>query len=414
MRQSYFRWCLAVGMLLAHAPFPLCAQESPIAQESALIPPWGQDLDEESPSARTRKREEVRERPHRVRFDADYLLWWTKTNRIPQLLTTGPTTDPRPGSLDSAFTRVIYGDAIDFEDRTGGRFTLEAPWRGSEVWSVSATYFLLGARDVGAERSSAGNPILARPFFNVIDNREDSSLTTYPGLASGSISIISDSFLHGAEANVHCAWWPGEPMRVTLLAGFRYLDLHENLTILEISTIDPAAAQLAGRSITVWDRFEGGNEFYGGQVGARLDWVQARWLLSVTPKVALGSVRENLTIRGRTTIDTAPATDVPVGLLALASNSGRTSQSAFAVVPEISAKFGVRVSERLTLFGGYTFLAWTEIVRPGDNVDRNLNPNLIPTSARFGGPGVPAQPANLFRTSDYWAQGMTLGIEFRY
>jgi len=105
---------------------------------------------------------------------------------------------------------------------------------------------------------------------------------------------------------------------------------------------------------------------------------------------------------------------VPAGLLALATNSGRSSRNDFAIVPEISANLGLRITERLTLFGGYSFMYWSSVVRPGDQIDRRLNPNLIPTSGTFGGPAIPALPAVPFRTTDYWAQGMMWGLEFRY
>jgi len=113
-------------------------------------------------------------------------------------------------------------------------------------------------------------------------------------------------------------------------------------------------------------------------------------------------------------IDTTPVTDVPAGLFALSTNSGSFSRDRFAVVPEVSAKLGLHISERLLIFGGYSYIYWSNVVRPGEQIDRNLNPNLIPTSATFGGPAVPRQPAASFQTSDYWVQGMIFGFEFRY
>lgn len=410
MRLPFFiSWLFALGVLASCALGPLAAQESP------LVPPWGQDLEDERPApVEMANAGEPAERRHKVLFGAEYLLWWTKTSRIPPLLTTGPTSDLRPGAIDSEFTRILYGDAVDFEDRHGGRFSLEIP-RGEGAWSIGLVYFFLSSRDVGLERDSPGNPVLARPFFNVLNQQEDSSLTTYPGFASGAVSIISDSVLHGGEANIQVGWQRAETVHLTLLAGFRYLDLHENLTILETSVLDPAAPIVqAGQTITVWDRFEGRNDFYGGQVGAILEVRQPRWILHLASKVALGNVHETLRIRGRTTVHADPMFDEPAGLLALATNSGTSSRNAFAVVPEVTAKLGLRLSERCTFFGGYTFMAWTDVVRPGDQIDRNLNPNLIPTSSTFGSPAIPAQPTRFFRTSDYWAQGMTLGFEIRY
>ena len=54
-------------------------------------------------------------------FSASYLLWWIKAANVPPLLTTGPTTDPRPGSLDSIFAMIRFGDEIDGQERHGAR-----------------------------------------------------------------------------------------------------------------------------------------------------------------------------------------------------------------------------------------------------------------------------------------------------
>jgi len=113
-------------------------------------------------------------------------------------------------------------------------------------------------------------------------------------------------------------------------------------------------------------------------------------------------------------IDTTPVTDVPAGLFALSTNSGTLSRDRFAVVPEVSAKLGLHISDHLMIFGGYSCMFWSNVVRPGEQIDRNLNPNLIPTSVTFGAAATPRQPAASFQTSDYWMQGMIFGFELRY
>jgi len=414
MRIHLLILALFAGLLFEQMAGSACAQESP------LVPPWGRDLDEVDPAAEQGHKESApahrdeSEQRRPWRFTADYWLGWTKNDRIPVLLTTGPTDDPRAGALGREFTRIFYGDAVDFEERHGGRFTLEVPLGATGDWSLAAGYLFLDSRTVGPRELSPGSPILARPFFNVVDKQEDSSLVTYPGLAGGSIAIRSDSLLQGAEANLLRAVRREEHSFVALLVGLRYLKLDENVTITEAARLSNRAPKFPGSNVSVYDRFGADNDFFGGQIGGHFELTYHRWTLAVTSKVALGNVHESILIRGRTTIDTAPATDEPAGLFALATNSGRFSRNTFAVVPEVSGKIGFRVSERLSVFGGYTILYWNRIARPGEQIDRNLNPNLIPTSTKFGGPADPPQPATLFRTNDYWAQGMTWGVEFRY
>src|SRR5579872_32888 len=55
---------------------------------------------------------------------AEYLLWFTKTGRVPPLLTTGLNTDKIPGALGNADTRVLFGGELDYHERNGGRFSL--------------------------------------------------------------------------------------------------------------------------------------------------------------------------------------------------------------------------------------------------------------------------------------------------
>ena len=62
------------------------------------------------------------------------------------------------------------------------------------------------------------------------------------------------------------------------------------------------------------------------------------------------------------------------------SNIGHFSQSQFAVVPEIGVKLGYQLTPNLRLQAGYNFLFWSNVVRPGQQIDTSVNPNL--TAAR--------------------------------
>ena len=54
-------------------------------------------------------------------------------------------------------------------------------------------------------------------------------------------------------------------------------------------------------------------------------------------------------------------------------------------------------------------------VRPGDQVNRTVNPNFVPVSQQFGTlTGTALQPAPSFQRTDFWVQGINLGLEFRY
>src|SRR5205085_7781044 len=98
--------------------------------------------------------------------------------------------------------------------------------------------------------------------------------------------------------------------------------------------------------------------FYGGQLGARMEFERKRWTLSVLGKVALGVSHQIANIRGHTNIDTTPAIAQDGGLYAVSSNSGRFTHNAFAVVPEANINLQFRLTDNIRLFAGYTFLYW--------------------------------------------------------
>jgi hypothetical protein len=63
---------------------------------------------------------------------------------------------------------------------------------------------------------------------------------------------------------------------------------------------------------------------------------------------------------------------------------------------------------------GYNFLYWSSVVRASDQVNRIVNPTQVPSSQAFGVAVGPAQPRSDLRSTDFWAQGLNFGLEFRY
>jgi len=350
---------------------------------------------------------------HRLWFRAEYLLWWIKDSNIPPLLTTGPATDPRPGALDSSNTSILFGGGgQDNKNRSGGRFFAGCWLTDEDSVGVEAGYFFLGPRAIGTFESSPGNPVRARPFVNVNAGMQDSSLVAYPGLIGGSVRIQAPSFLQGAEANMVTAVGQANHLRLEAFLGFRYLNLGEGLHIDENDLVSPMSPQLPGQPIPISDRFDVQNNFFGGQLGARADFRWKRCTLNILAKVALGETYETVSIHGSTQIGTRPA--VSEGFLALSSNSGRFSHNGFTVVPEVNVSIGFQITESLRAFAGYSFLYWSQVARPGDQVDLGLNENLVPTSTTIGAGGGLPRPAFAFHTTDFWAHGINLGLEFRF
>ncbi len=359
---------------------------------------------------------------------AEYLLWWLKSENNPALVTTGPTATggvlaPGSGAV------VLFGDrGFNDELHSGGRFTAGLWLNDCQTCGLEADFFFLGKRSDTFTAGGSGAPgsaLIARPFFDTLLGIPSSELVAFPGLLSGSVSVRERSGFNGWDVNmVHCCINTCT-CSLEWLAGFRALELDDSLTIHEDITVLPGIAALPGlptfpfipgNRILVTDKFDTQNYFYGGQVGLRGEARFGRLFVNGRGLVALGETHEVVGISGGTSILTPAGTlTLPGGLFALSSNSGRHTRDQFAVVPEIDLNVGVQVTQALRLFVGYTWIYWSDVVRPGDQINTAINPTLVPTSLPFGAPatGAPA-PLFHFRSTDFWAQGINLGVEFRY
>jgi hypothetical protein len=203
---------------------------------------------------------------------------------------------------------------------------------------------------------------------------------------------------------------------VDFLAGFRYLELDEGLTIQENLTLLPTAPANAGTTFGLADEFTTHNRFYGGQIGARGEYWKGKAFVNLYGKVALGETQETISINGLTII--TPPGGTPTahagGLLALPTNSGHFTRDEFAVVPEIGINVGYQVTDHLRAFVGYTFLYWSDVARPADQIDLAINGTQVPTNLGSGKLVGPARPAVNLNSTDFWAQGINFGLEFRY
>ncbi|MCI0682644.1 MAG: BBP7 family outer membrane beta-barrel protein [Gemmataceae bacterium] len=208
------------------------------------------------------------------------------------------------------------------------------------------------------------------------------------------------------SAPEHCC---GCCYRVDLLAGYRFLSLDEDLTISEIEIGTGPDDPLRGVPFFIDEGFSASNDFHGGQIGVIAEWARCRTFVRLVGKVALGGNSRTVTINGVTRVDgLAPETG---GFLALPSNIGRYTSTEFAVVPEVGLTLGYQLTPRLRVMMGYSFLYWTNVARPGDQIDLAVNTSQPPLGNGLVGQ---ARPASSFGDSDFWAHGLSFGFEFRY
>ncbi len=354
----------------------------------------------------------------RLWFEGDVLLWWIKDSRMPPLVTTSPQSSL--GVLGQPGTAVLFGGNLDNENQLGGRFRAGLWLDDCHALGVETGFFFLGQRSNDFLTGSGGDRLLARPFFNAAFGAQDAEQVAnlaVPSLPSllplgGRVGVTATSRFWGLEANGTHQLWRDGGSGVALLAGFRYLRLDEGLGIDEDLQVPESSPESAGTRFRLDDSFSTCNNFYGGQVGGRGELVRGRWSLDVLGKVALGVSEQRAEVRGATLVTQPGAAPQAFtgALLALPTNIGKYDRDEFAVVPEVGVNVGYRVTRQLRVRAGYTFLYWSSVARPGDQINVAVNSTQIPPGVLRG----PAQPAFSFKGTDFWAQGVNLGIEYEY
>ncbi|HZT81310.1 MAG TPA: BBP7 family outer membrane beta-barrel protein, partial [Gemmataceae bacterium] len=348
---------------------------------------------------------------------AEHLLWNIRPSRLPPLVTTGVAQGGGvSGNLGGPGTAVLFGgSSVDNEDFSGGRFTAGWWFGEAQRWGVEGSFLFLGQRSVRFSESSAGGFVLARPFFNLNTGQEDREVVAAPGLSAGAVGVGLSSRLLGAELNALRNVWCGPYFRADLLGGFRYLNLTERLSVSENVLVLPTADNpFAGDQFFVLDQFGTSNNFYGGQLGVSATGTWRRWSLNLRTKVALGDTHQAIRIAGLQQLTSPTGVQAfPGGLLALPSNNGYFTRDRFSVVPEVGVNLGFQATSNLRLFVGYTFLFWSNVARPGDQVDRVLDVSQVPNRPSPP-PRVAARPAVPFKETGFWAHGVNFGLQFTY
>lgn len=362
----------------------------------------------------------------------EYLLWWQDGMDLPPLVTSsvGPNVPAtQSGVLGQATTRTLFGgDDVLTDNFDGGRLRFGVWLDKCHTWGLGAEYFSIGSESEGFSQTSTGDPTLSRPFFNTETNQEDAQLVAFPGIVTGNVTATATSRLSGAGVHLRhlrnccegctsglfCGCAGHFCSRTEAIFGYRGLQLTESITIQEDLVSNDTGNP---GSFDIMDRFETRNQFNGFDIG----WLNRRtrgfWTLDTSLRLAIGNNKQTVRVNGSTEITDPSATPnvqtFEGGLLTQnPGNIGVFERNEFAVVPELGATLGYQLTDHLRATIGYTFIYWSNVVRPGDHIDRDVNPNLIP-------PQVPpiagaARPGFEFDTTDYWVQGLSFGGEYRW
>ena len=344
--------------------------------------------------------------------DAEYLYWTT-------------TSIPEPVPLVTEGASVVLGKKnISSEWRSGGRFKLGCsfddclPLERCNVVGIDVCYLFLPRFSKKMEVVSnglEGSPNYNIPFFNVLTNEEDSKPLSLTGVFAGTGTLKVHNSIQGAEINGYLNIEEGNHLEYGLLAGFRYFNLTESVAFHVNSpyTLNP----------DVWiteDSFHARNNFYGGQIGVNTSVNYCNFFADATLKIALGAICKEASISGHLlTNDFTNRTKVqkfPGGYFTMPTNIGHQSQTSFSVMPEVNLNIRYLFTDYLKLTVGYTFIYVSEVLRAGNEINRNINPTqsvTIEDSPNATLVGEAAPQARL-KSSSFWTQGINAGVEFNF
>lgn len=360
-------------------------------------------------------------------FRSDIVLGWS--NRAPlatPLVTTGPANDPRPGALGPANPNTVVlfgGNGLNFGTNLGYRLEAGMFLDDRERCSFDVSWLGMATEtdNFRAASDAAGNPVVARPLVLANTGESSSFITTYPGATAGATQVNASSTFWNLDANLRNHQYWNSNVRTDVSIGLRFASLRERIQVRDsIVLINDGALAFnqiplfAGDQIQVTDLFRTSNQFYGTQFGSSATYTSEFLAASAFAKLGIGFNDRDTNIEGSTYANSATLGTglAPGGILAQVTNIGDRHSYAFAVVPEIGIDLCCKIHRNISVTTRYSALYWTNVLRPGDLINPNVNVILPPLGP--GGSGGPSQPAYVSNNSNFVLQTLDFGIEFRY
>jgi hypothetical protein len=372
-------------------PLPaIDAKAEPAVPEAKAIPP------------------EKRIGPLGPNWDAyELLYWWPQRQPLP-VLAVRP-----PGGTSEV---LLGGRAIDSQPSAGGRFAVGWSTNTEQTGGLEVVYFFLGTRTFKQNvRSFAGGTAseFGLPYTNAASGARELLTLARPGFADAHLTAFTSVRVQGWEVNSVANVLDEKSVKLNALIGWRYFQAHEG------ARLEAIQYRYDGRDVVrAADQFDAHNRFHGGQLGLHADVRRGLVFCEMTAKIAFGQNYEVVKTEAMTFFQpggAGPASAIygGSGLYVQPSNFGRTANGVFAVLPEGTFKFGFRLGDAGRVYVGYSFLYLSDAVRPGDQIDRTLNPAQVPLASGLA-PAFGDRPARIVQRGDFWAQGLVIGLETRY
>ena len=343
----------------------------------------------------------------------DWLFWSFRNAPVPPLIVTGNPNLPGAGIAGSGNVSSLVGPSRDLGQFSGFRVTVGQWFDPDGELGAELSGFIFG-REGSADffQGSAARPLSVpvqgtNGTVGVFD-------FSFPGRFVGALGVRTASQLYSGEANLLHRFHGDGCVSIDGLFGYRYLQLNERLDLLgraqsvgAIGTFRGAALP-GGAVVFTSDSFRARTEFHGAHMGLRGEVRRDMFTVTAFGKGGAGVNIQTLRVNGTTQV---PGTGVAAGgVRALPTNIGRDTNTDFSLTGETGLELGFQVTKNVSLRVGYNLLWWSDVLRPGSVISPQVTLSQVPIDPTFNAGAAATRPVTAFRSSDFLAHGLVVGV----
>ena len=360
----------------------------------------------------------------------EYLLWWAKGMNTPPMVTTDIVTAGanQAGTLgpDSTAT-VIYGDEeVLLNGQSGFRVSFGGFFGPQRKFGYVGDFYSVSTDDDEFFANEISNPILARPYIDLNPDQDRFRALTaaFPGRHAGEIRINASSDFSSAGGRARwnfcckqrcdsCGGGGGGCQRcgyapfckIDFTAGYRHYNLEE------LITVDQDFRLLDGTNsrFEIDDRFETTNSFHGAELGFQWEAGWNRWTFELLSMMAIGNNQQTVSIDGNTLFEPGQGTTTEVTDTGFQAFDSEATRDTFAMIPSMNVNLGFYLTPRFRFIVGYSILYWGGVLRPGEHIPTEFDSGALPPPEDNA-----TRPEIAFDETDYWIQGLNLGLDYRW
>ena len=345
----------------------------------------------------------------------EYQILWAQNANVPQIIERIPAQFASGGGNSfPANVRVNeFPTRRDIRYDSINAYRVSAGVRIQPQLALDGNYFTTETANERATVSGSGLPGtdgISRSYTQAGTGNQISLFAAQPGQYSGSVTAHSNMQAWGVDSNLRWDTYHIFVDRTELLAGFRYFNLGERISIDDSSTFSD------GRRLAVSDNFQTRNHFYGGQVGFHSRIYGTVWSLDFINKYAIGGVNQEVRAFGSNSIISPAGVEdrEQGGLYARGANVGTFSRNRFAVAAESSTIVGYNLTPNVRLHFGYHGSWISSVIRAPEVIDPVVNDSNV-RYISLPSPSNANRPAFQWnRASDYFLQGVSFGVTAGY